>query len=57
MGTGPSRAASGNASVKEIFWLRGAGHTEFMDDDDPTFKRLVEAISSFLQRRVLDESP
>ncbi len=41
---------------KELFWLRGAGHTEFMDDENPTFKRLVGAIESFLQIEVLDKS-
>ena len=41
---------------KEMFWLWGAGHTEFMDDENPTFKRLVGAIEGFLQIEVLDKS-
>ena len=41
---------------KELFWLRGAGHTEFMDDDNPTFKRLAAAVANFLQTQVLDKS-
>jgi hypothetical protein len=41
---------------KEIFWLWGAGHTEFMDDDNPTFKRLAAAVANFLQTQVLDKS-
>ncbi len=39
---------------KQLFWLRGAGHTEFMDDEDPMFKRLTGAISTFLQVEVVD---
>jgi hypothetical protein len=41
---------------KQLFWLRGAGHTEFMDDDNPTFKRLAGAVAGFLQTEVLDKS-
>jgi uncharacterized protein len=41
---------------KELFWLRGAGHTEFMDDDNPTFKRLAGAVANFLQTQVVDKS-
>ena len=41
---------------KDIFWMWGAGHTEFMDDDDPIFKRLIGAISDFLQVQVVDKS-
>jgi hypothetical protein len=41
---------------KEIFWLWGAGHTEFMDDDNPTFKRLAGAVAGFLQTQVVDKS-
>jgi len=41
---------------KEIFWLWGAGHTEFMDDDHPTFKRLAVAVANFLQTQVVDKS-
>jgi pimeloyl-ACP methyl ester carboxylesterase len=41
---------------KEIFWLWGAGHTEFMDDDNPTFKRLAGAVANFLQTQVVDKS-
>jgi pimeloyl-ACP methyl ester carboxylesterase len=41
---------------KEIFWLWGAGHTEFMDDDNPTFRRLVGGVADFLQAQVVDKS-
>ena len=41
---------------KEIFWLWGAGHTEFMDDDNPTFKRLAGAVAEFLQKQIVDKS-
>jgi hypothetical protein len=41
---------------KEIFWLWGAGHTEFMNDEHPTFKRLAGAVANFLQTQVVDKS-
>ena len=41
---------------KEIFWLWGAGHTEFMNDEHPTFKRLAGAVVNFLQTQVVDKS-
>ncbi|OGA18138.1 MAG: hypothetical protein A3G25_05480 [Betaproteobacteria bacterium RIFCSPLOWO2_12_FULL_63_13] len=41
---------------KDIYWLWGAGHTEFMDDNHPTFRRLTDAIASFMQTQVLDKS-
>jgi len=33
---------------KELFWLEGAGHTEFMHDDDPKFLALAGRIERWL---------
>lgn len=35
----------------ELFWLEGAGHTEFMHDDNPLFQRLAARISEWLSQR------
>jgi fermentation-respiration switch protein FrsA (DUF1100 family) len=39
---------------KELYWIKGAGHTEFMDDDDPAFQalgaRVVDWIDALLER-------
>lgn len=40
---------------KEIYWIYGAGHTEWMHDDDPRFQALGRRIVSWLER--LLESP
>lgn len=37
---------------KEILWLWGAGHTEWMKDDHPTFLKMVAAIDAWFRRRV-----
>lgn len=37
---------------KELFWLEGAGHTEFMDDADPRFIELGEALYAWLAKRL-----
>jgi uncharacterized protein len=38
------------AEPKSLEMLEGRGHTEWMFDDDPTFKRLVEILERFLSR-------
>ena len=38
---------------KQLFWLRGSGHTEFMDDENPVFQRLAGRVLDFLQGDVL----
>lgn len=38
------------AEPKWLEMLEGRGHTEWMFDDDPTFKRLVEILEGFLSR-------
>ena len=38
------------AEPKRLEVLEGRGHTEWMFDDDPTFKRLVEILEEFLNR-------
>lgn len=38
------------AEPKSLEMLEGRGHTEWMFDDDPTFKRLVEILEGFLSR-------
>lgn len=35
---------------KELFWLKGAGHTEFMLDDDPRFQALAAHIEEWIRR-------
>lgn len=37
---------------KELFWLRGAGHTEFMHDDNPLFQELGAVVVRFVRRVV-----
>ncbi len=39
---------------KEILWLWGAGHTEWMRDEHPTFRKMVSAIDSWFQRHVAE---
>jgi len=41
-------AAYGGA--KELFWIEGAGHTEFMHDDDPKFLALAGRIEAWLSK-------
>ena len=35
---------------KELYWIEGAGHTEWMLDDNPTYKELVSRILDWLQK-------
>lgn len=37
---------------KDLFWLRRAGHTEFMRDEDPTFQRLAGHIEQWVRQRL-----
>jgi len=37
---------------KELFWIGGAGHTEFMHDDDPKFKALGAHIAGWIEARL-----
>ncbi len=37
---------------KELFWLWNAGHTEWMDDANPTFQKLVAAIDGWYHGRI-----
>ncbi|MDX1566076.1 MAG: alpha/beta hydrolase [Phycisphaeraceae bacterium] len=39
---------------KQLFWLEGAGHTEFMDDEDPKFLALAEQIDQWLGQQLGD---
>ena len=34
--------------TKELYWLAGAGHTEWMLDDHPLFKRLAERLAAWV---------
>jgi len=40
------------AGPKELYWIKGAGHTEFMHDDDPKFQALGARIADWLQQRL-----
>lgn len=40
------------AGPKELFWLEGAGHTEFMLDDDPKFQALAGRIEQWVRDRI-----
>jgi len=37
---------------KELFWIEGAGHTEFMHDDDPKFQALGARIAGWIDARL-----
>lgn len=37
---------------KELVWLEGAGHTEFMLDDHPTFRFLADRVERWVSARV-----
>ncbi|MGD2109406.1 MAG: alpha/beta hydrolase [Phycisphaerae bacterium] len=37
---------------KELFWIEGAGHTEFMHDDDPKFQALGARIAGWIESRL-----
>lgn len=34
---------------KEVYWIEGAGHTEWMFDDDPRFQALCERITRWIE--------
>jgi len=36
------------AGPKQLYWLEGAGHTEFMTDDDPNFQALAGRIEAWI---------
>lgn len=38
------------AGEKVLFWIEGAGHTEFMHDDDPKFRSLAARVIEFVER-------
>lgn len=42
---------------KEIHWIYGAGHTEFMHDDDPRFQQLGGVIVDWLGRLLKGRTP
>lgn len=35
---------------KELFWIEGAGHTEFMHDEDPRYQSLAARVVEFVRR-------
>lgn len=37
---------------KALFWIEGAGHTEFMHDDDPKFQALGARIAGWIEARL-----
>jgi hypothetical protein len=39
---------------KELYWIEGAGHTEWMFDDNPHFQALSARIVKWLQRILPD---
>jgi len=40
------------AGPKELFWIEGAGHTEFMHDDDPRYQSLASKVVQFVNQLV-----
>lgn len=42
------------AGPKELYWIRGAGHTEFMHDDDPRFQGLAAHVADWIAARLGD---
>jgi len=40
------------AGRKSLLWLEGAGHTEFMHDDNPTFQLLAGRISDWISEQL-----
>jgi len=40
------------AGPKQLFWIEGAGHTEFMHDGDPKFQSLAARIDEWLQQQL-----
>ncbi|MDN5854893.1 MAG: alpha/beta hydrolase [Actinomycetia bacterium] len=45
--TEASGLARAIGSSAELTWLDGAGHTEFMHDDDPIFGRMMNSLVRF----------
>lgn len=39
---------------KQLFWLEGAGHTEFMRDEDPKYQQLAARIGDWIETRLRD---
>lgn len=37
---------------KELHWVRDAGHTEFMHDDDPRFQAMAARLEQWIQQRL-----
>lgn len=37
---------------KELFWIEGAGHTEFMHDDNPKFQSLGGRVADWIEARL-----
>lgn len=42
------------AGPKELFWIEGAGHTEFMHDDDPKFQALGQRAAEWIEARLTE---
>lgn len=40
------------AGPKELYWIEGAGHTEFMHDDDPTFQALGSRVADWIDKQL-----
>lgn len=38
------------AGPKELFWIEGAGHTEFMHDEDPKYQALASKVVEFVRK-------
>ena len=39
---------------KELYWIEGAGHTEFMHDDDPRFRALAAHVADWIESRLAE---
>lgn len=39
---------------KDLYWMEGVGHTEWMTDDNPTFKALCEKLTDWIEARTTD---
>ncbi len=40
------------AGPKELYWIEGAGHTEFMHDEDPKFQALGARVAEWIEARL-----
>jgi len=45
------------AGPKELYWIEGAGHTEFMHDDDPKFQALGARVADWIESALTDHAP